>query len=61
MPRIEAAPIPINNWFRICWRLSLPLPSPRPGGVENPVNQFTTPGPGERIVAYPPQPDPQPR
>jgi hypothetical protein len=30
-------------------------------GVESPVNQFTTPGPGERIVAYPPQPDPQPR
>src|SRR5437899_8165288 len=30
-------------------------------GVESPVNQFTTPGPGERTVAYPPQPDPQPR
>ena len=30
-------------------------------GVESPVNQFTTPGPGERIVAYPPQPDPRPR
>ena len=29
-------------------------------GVESPVNQFTTPGPGERIVAYPPQPA-QPR
>jgi hypothetical protein len=25
-------------------------------GVESPVNQFTTPGPGEQIVAYPPQP-----
>jgi phosphodiesterase/alkaline phosphatase D-like protein len=25
-------------------------------GVESPVNQFTTPGPGERIVAHPPQP-----
>jgi hypothetical protein len=25
-------------------------------GVESPVNQFTTPGPGERIVAFPPQP-----
>jgi hypothetical protein len=25
-------------------------------GVMSPVNQFTTPGPGERIVAYPPQP-----
>ena len=25
-------------------------------GVESPVNQFTTPGPGERIVDYPPQP-----
>ena len=25
-------------------------------GVESPVNQFTTPGPGERIVNYPPQP-----
>jgi phosphodiesterase/alkaline phosphatase D-like protein len=24
-------------------------------GVESPVNQFTTPGPGERIMAYPPQ------
>jgi phosphodiesterase/alkaline phosphatase D-like protein len=24
-------------------------------GVESPVTQFTTPGPGERIVAYPPQ------
>ena len=24
-------------------------------GVESPINQFTTPGPGERIVAYPPQ------
>jgi Purple acid Phosphatase, N-terminal domain len=24
--------------------------------VESPVNQFTTPAPGERIVAYPPQP-----
>ena len=30
-------------------------------GVESPVNQFTTPGPGERIVAYPPQPLPRPR
>ena len=30
-------------------------------GVESPVNQFTTPGPGERTVAYPQQPDPQPR
>ena len=25
-------------------------------GVKSPVNQFTTPGPGERIVAFPPQP-----
>ena len=25
-------------------------------GVESPVNQFTTPGPGERIVAFPLQP-----
>jgi phosphodiesterase/alkaline phosphatase D-like protein len=25
-------------------------------GMESPVNQFTTPGPGERIVAHPPQP-----
>jgi hypothetical protein len=25
-------------------------------GVESPVTQFTTPGPGERIVAFPPQP-----
>lgn len=25
-------------------------------GVESPVHQFTTPSPGERIVAYPPQP-----
>jgi len=24
-------------------------------GVESPVNQFTTPGPGERVVNYPPQ------
>jgi phosphodiesterase/alkaline phosphatase D-like protein len=24
-------------------------------GVESPVNQFTTPAPGERIVAYPPK------
>jgi hypothetical protein len=23
-------------------------------GVESPVNQFTTAGPGEQIVAYPP-------
>src|SRR5712692_5540960 len=30
-------------------------------GVESPVNQFTTPGPGERVVNYPPQPVPQPR
>ena len=29
-------------------------------GVESRVNQFTTPGTGERIVAYPPQPVPQP-
>jgi len=28
-------------------------------GVESPVNQFTTPAPGERIVAYPPKPAPQ--
>ena len=28
----------------------------RPDGVESPVNQFTTPGPGERVVNYPPQP-----
>jgi phosphodiesterase/alkaline phosphatase D-like protein len=25
-------------------------------GVESPVTQFPTPGPGERIVAFPPQP-----
>ncbi len=25
-------------------------------GVESSVNQFTTPSPGERVVAYPPQP-----
>jgi phosphodiesterase/alkaline phosphatase D-like protein len=25
-------------------------------GLESPVNQFTTPGPGERIVNFPPQP-----
>ena len=25
-------------------------------GVESPVHQFTTPGPGERVVNYPPQP-----
>jgi hypothetical protein len=30
-------------------------------GVESPVTQFTTPSPGERIVAFPPQPVPQPR
>jgi len=30
-------------------------------GVESPVKQFTTPGPGERIVANPPQPVPQPK
>ena len=30
-------------------------------GVESPVNQFTTPGPGERIVNYPPQPVAQPK
>jgi hypothetical protein len=31
-------------------------------GVKSKVNQFTTPGPGERIVAYPPRPaqPPQP-
>jgi hypothetical protein len=29
-------------------------------GVESPVHQFTTPGPGERIVNYPPRPAPQP-
>jgi hypothetical protein len=30
-------------------------------GVMSLVNQFTTPGPGERIVAYPPLPKPRPR
>jgi hypothetical protein len=25
-------------------------------GVESPVSQFTTPGPGERVVNFPPQP-----
>ena len=28
-------------------------------GVESPVNKFTTPAPGQRIVVYPPQPVPQ--
>jgi hypothetical protein len=28
-------------------------------GVESPVHQFTTPGPGERIVNFPPQPPAQ--
>lgn len=28
----------------------------RSDGVQSSVNQFTTPGPGERIVLYPPQP-----
>jgi len=30
-------------------------------GVASPVNQFNTPAPGEQIVAYPPQLDPQPK
>jgi phosphodiesterase/alkaline phosphatase D-like protein len=30
-------------------------------GVESPVKQLTTPGPGEGIVAYPPPPVPKPR
>jgi hypothetical protein len=30
-------------------------------GVESSVNQFTTPSPGERIVAYPPQPARSPK
>jgi hypothetical protein len=30
-------------------------------GVMSAVNQFTTPGPGERVVAYPLQPIPRPR
>jgi Purple acid Phosphatase, N-terminal domain len=30
-------------------------------GVESPVNQFATPGPGERIAAYPPQSVPKPK
>jgi hypothetical protein len=25
-------------------------------GVESPIHQFTTPGPGERVMAYPPPP-----
>jgi hypothetical protein len=32
----------------------------RSDGVESPVNQFTTPGPGERIVNFPPRPPAQP-
>jgi phosphodiesterase/alkaline phosphatase D-like protein len=31
----------------------------RSDGVESPVNQFTTPGPGERIVNFPPRPPAQ--
>ena len=30
-------------------------------GVKSPVSKFTTPAPGERSVAHPPQTDPQPR
>jgi len=30
-------------------------------GVKSPVSKFTTPAPGERIVAHPPQVDPQPK
>src|SRR5258705_8163900 len=30
-------------------------------GVKSPVQQFTTPSPGERIVGYPSQPVPRPR
>ena len=30
-------------------------------GVESSINQFTTPSPGERIVAFPPQPAPSPK
>jgi Purple acid Phosphatase, N-terminal domain len=30
-------------------------------GVQSPVKQFTTPGPGQRVVHHPPQPVPQPR
>jgi hypothetical protein len=29
--------------------------------VKSPVSKFTTPAPGERIVAHPPQVDPQPK
>ena len=33
----------------------------RSDGAESAVNQFTTPGPGERIVADPPRPVPRPK
>ena len=29
--------------------------------AESSINQFTTPSPGERIVAYPPQPASSPK
>jgi hypothetical protein len=37
------------------YRVSSEESNGKSDGVESTVNQFTTPGPGERIVAFPPQ------
>jgi phosphodiesterase/alkaline phosphatase D-like protein len=42
------------------YRVTSEEPNGKSDGVESSVKQFTTPAPGERIVAYPPQPA-QPR
>src|SRR6266446_1482371 len=55
--RIEGLKLLTTYYYRVTSEES----NDKSDGVESPVNQFTTPGSGERIVADPPQPVPQPR
>ena len=45
----------LQPWTTYYYKVTSTESNGQSDGVESPINQFTTPGPGERIVAYPPQ------
>ena len=55
--RIEGLKPQMTYYYRVTSEES----NGKSDGVESSVSKFTTPAPGERIVAHPPQPDPQPK
>jgi phosphodiesterase/alkaline phosphatase D-like protein len=54
MFRVRVADLKLRTTYY--YRVTSTESNGKSDGVESPVNQFTTPSPGERIVAFPPQP-----